>query len=680
MNKNRPQILAPAGSVEALEAALSCGADAVYAGGKAFSARQNASNFDSGELKKAVELAHLYNAQFHLTVNTVIFDSQLEEFAEFINYAAECGVDAFIVQDLGAASIIREIFPEAVLHASTQMTIHSVYGAEKAVEMGFKRVVLSREMSKEDIKLICDTGIETEIFVHGALCMCVSGQCYLSSIIGERSANRGLCAQPCRLPFSASGNSDAYSLSLKDLSLVQKLEDIALMGVSSLKIEGRMKRPEYVAAAVTACKKALEGEKPNMDMLRAVFSRNGFTDGYFTGKHENMFGRRDRDDILNTKSSIQDLKQLCRQKQKAADLFFEISIKENQPVRLTALSSDGCSAEVLGEAPEIAVKKPVSHEFLERQLAKLGDTVYSYSGVKEDIDSHMTISAKTVNELRRKACAEIDRNRIVRAKGSALTHPFLYSIQEHSCCGRQLRIRIENEDQLYLLSENSADSFIIPLRLFKSCKINLPKEKIIIEPPRFIINEKNIFAALRELYNDGYSHLLCGNIAYFKAYEYGYSLHGDFGLNITNSYSLKALEGIGLEDVTISFETKLSYVNKLGGNIKRGIIAYGKLPVMINRCCPVKNEIGCGKCRKQLQDRTGRTYKILCRQDYVELLNPQTLYMADRLDDIKNVDFITLYFTDEKPKEVIAAIEMYKSGSAVRPEGITRGLYYRGIK
>ncbi|MDE5648909.1 MAG: U32 family peptidase, partial [Oscillospiraceae bacterium] len=282
------EILAPAGSLESLKAAVNCGADAVYIGGKQFSARQNAANFDNEELKQAAELCHLHNIKIYLTVNTIIFDNQVNEFADFIKNAANAGIDAFIVQDPGAAEIIRNVVPDANIHGSTQMTIHSVKGAQLLKELGFKRVVISRELTEKQIKEICSVGIETEVFVHGALCMCVSGQCYLSSLIGQRSANRGFCAQPCRLPYSVCKKPETNSLSLKDLSLINHLQKLSEIGVFSLKIEGRMKRPEYVASAIIACRQSLNGQTPDMALLRSVFSRNGFTDGYFTGSSEMM--------------------------------------------------------------------------------------------------------------------------------------------------------------------------------------------------------------------------------------------------------------------------------------------------------------------------------------------------------------------------------------------------------
>ena len=306
------EILAPAGSVESLTAAVRCGANAVYLGTKNFNARRNADNFDGSALKSAVEYCHQRNVKVYLTANTLVADDEMSSAYNTIKTALEYGVDAFIVQDLGVAKMIRQCFPSARLHASTQCSVNTPDGVNALKELGFKRIVVPREMSLDEIKEIREkTDVELEMFVHGALCMCVSGQCYMSAMLGGRSGNRGLCAQPCRLSFSAD-NSGSFDLSLKDLSLIDKIKEIESAGIISLKIEGRMKRPEYVAAAVTACKNAVCGNYSARDekILKSVFSRSGFTDGYFTGKRQDMFGTRQKEDVVSAKDVLKELSHL----------------------------------------------------------------------------------------------------------------------------------------------------------------------------------------------------------------------------------------------------------------------------------------------------------------------------------------------------------------------------------
>ena len=257
------EILAPCGGEDSLPAALNSGADAVYLGVTAFSARRNAKNFDLGALSDAVRLCHISGVKVYVTLNTLVFDDELTGLAAAAAGIEKSGADGVIVQDLGAAQVIHKAAPSLRLHASTQMTVTSAAGAEFARKHGFSRVVLAREMSFEEIEhVVKNVDIETEVFVHGALCVCVSGQCLMSAVYGGRSGNRGLCAQPCRLDFTYG---DRHSvLSLKDLSIIEHLPELDRIGVTSAKIEGRMKRPEYVAAAVTACRNVLDGKKPDM--------------------------------------------------------------------------------------------------------------------------------------------------------------------------------------------------------------------------------------------------------------------------------------------------------------------------------------------------------------------------------------------------------------------------------
>lgn len=339
-----PEILAPAGSEESLLAALRCGADAVYVGGKLFSARQNAANFDLPQLQHAVELCHLYGAKLYLTVNTLIFESEFPSLVQFLQAAMEMGVNAFLVQDLGVLRLIRRMSPDVPVHASTQMTIHTPEGAHWAKQHGISRVVVSRELSREEIAAVCQTGVEVETFVHGALCMSVSGQCGLSAVIGSRSANRGRCAQACRLPFSAKGAKNVCTLSLKDLCLVPYLAELAQDGVASLKIEGRCKRPEYVAAAVTALVQARAGEEPDLDTLRAVFSRSGFTDGYYTGKRQQMFGTRQKEDVLQAKEVLPHLAQLYQKPTPQIALTMDVRVQTGEPAALTLRDADGTAS------------------------------------------------------------------------------------------------------------------------------------------------------------------------------------------------------------------------------------------------------------------------------------------------------------------------------------------------
>ena len=292
------ELLAPAGSMDALRAAVQNGANAVYLGCGNFNARQSAKNFTPQTLVEAIKYCHVRGVEVHLTLNTLVTDREMREVGELIRHAAQNNIDAFIVQDLGVVQLCRQIAPKVPIHGSTQMTVHSLAGAQLCAAMGMKRVVLSRELSREEIRYICaNSPIEIEVFAHGALCMCYSGQCYLSAMIGGRSGNRGRCAQPCRQSYGYSRWEEKYPLSLKDNCLVRYLEELKEMGVASLKLEGRMKRPEYVATVTAVYRKALDSGRVTSGMEEALltaFNRQGFTDGYYTGRVDRkMFGIRE---------------------------------------------------------------------------------------------------------------------------------------------------------------------------------------------------------------------------------------------------------------------------------------------------------------------------------------------------------------------------------------------------
>ena len=680
------ELLAPAGNTESLVAALRCGADAVYIGGKSFSARQNASNFDITEMKEAARLCHRYGAALHIAVNTVITDSQTDEFIRVIRKYAEISPDAFIVQDPGAAYIIRNTVPDIPLHASTQMTVHTPGGAKFAKDLGFSRVVISREASRQMISEITSQGLETEIFIHGALCMSVSGQCYMSAMIGSRSANRGLCAQSCRLPFSPVGHPDEHCLSLKDLSLIGHIDEIKKLGVTSLKIEGRMKRPEYVAAAVTAYRTALDGGTPDTEMLKAVFSRNGFTDGYYTDCRKNMFGMRDKEDVLSSSSVLPDLRQLYRKERKISSLDFDVKIVKGNPVTVTASDADGFTCTVTGSEPETAVNRAVTEEDVQKQLSKLGDTVYTGGRNTITVGEGLSVPASLLNQLRREA---VDKLYSMREERNPYQTNTDFSTETSAGERRQrkslpaIRMRLEKASSVTAHDLTNAEYIILPLgEIIKSAdKLGSCKEKIIAEPPRFIYDEEKLKKELKYILDLGFRHLMCTNVAYLSTgKELGFVLHGDFGLNVTNRFSAEEFANRGLKDLTLSFELKSVQSGNISCSSETGIIAYGKVPLMLTVNCPVKNSVGCGKCRHSITDRTGRRFRVMCSEGYAEVFNSEAIYLADKPETYEKLDFITLFFTDESEKEIKKIFSDYAEGSQAAPQGITRGLYFRGIK
>ncbi|MDE5917195.1 MAG: DUF3656 domain-containing protein, partial [Oscillospiraceae bacterium] len=421
------------------------------------------------------------------------------------------------------------------------------------------------------------------------------------------------------------------------------------------------------------------GNPPDMKNLRAVFSRNGFTDGYFTGNMKNMFGTRKKEDVTSAKDVLPSLRQLYKNERKSDSINFKAAICKDKPFSLTATDGNRNSVTVYGAVPDTALRKSLDIEFLSRQLSKLGDTIFTLSGIEAEIEDGLAVSAKDINEARRNAVNLLSEIRI--CKNTPVYKTTDYTKKENLKYNNknisEIRVRISSKKQMES-ALSAADKIIIPAKEFLDLDI-IDFSKIIIEPPRFISDEKETCLILQKCLEKGAQHLLCCNPAYIKiGKEIGFKLHGDFGLNVTNSESLNVLNELGLETAVLSFEMKLSGIEKLQSEIQTGIIAYGHLPVMLMKNCPIKNESGCNNCRHKLTDRTGRTYRVVCSGAYTELLNPECLYMADRLNEIKNVDFLTLYFTDESPEEIRNITALYKNGGEKR-NNITRGLYYRGV-
>lgn len=662
------EILAPAGSMESLIAGVRSGANAVYLGGKLFNARRNAGNFDNEELKEAVLYCHNRSVKVYLAINILISDAEMEEAYHAVQQALQAGVDAFIIQDTGLAKMIREHFPDARLHASTQMSILSPAGARFAKSLGFDRIVLPREMNLNEINEIKkSTDLELELFVHGALCMSVSGQCYLSSMLGSRSGNRGLCAQPCRLPFTSKSDPNEYALSLKDLSIIEHLDK--LDGITSLKIEGRMKRPEYVSAAVTAVKKAVEGIYTATDShnLRSVFSRSGFTDGYLTGHTgRDMFGTRQKEDVVSANEVLKTIEKNYARENPLVKMDMRFVCKKGEPCSLTAAAL-GKAVTVKGEIPEAALNKPITEESLVNRLSKLGGTPFYADKIEIDLDDGLILPVSKINELRRRAVEEIEKppKITVRAK------PF------------EKKNSIEKNSIPYFTASFKHAGQIPDRHPFRHVFIPLDSSLEdftdncagVVLPRGLFGIENEMIERLNTLKKAGVTKALCGNYgSYQLARELGFEVFGDFGLNIYNSESANQIN-----NPILSFELTLKQANRITAQ-NTGVIVYGRIPLMLTRNCPVQSGAGhCankGDCR--LTDRKGYEFPVIC-SDYpcVELLNSVPVCLSDVMDKVKT-DFAHFYFSTESKKEVEKIIRMYENGE--KPDfKFTRGLYRRGI-
>lgn len=693
------ELLAPAGSMEALRAAVCNGADAVYLGADTFNARMNARNFSAADLQEAVVYCHVRGVKVHLTLNTLVLDREMPRAAELIRMAASCGVDAFIVQDLGMVSLCRQLAPDVPIHASTQMSIHSLEGVLEAAALGCSRVVLARELPAEEIAHICKKSpVEIEVFVHGALCMCYSGQCYLSSVIGRRSGNRGQCAQPCRLPYGYGRfESTRYPLSLKDNCLAGELDELRRMGVASIKIEGRMKRPEYVAIVTRAYRTVLNGGKltqADLQELETAFSRQGFTDGYFKGQTgSDMFGRRqeseDTADLFASARATYEQGETQR-----IGVRFYAMIHRGQLARLAVEDPDGNLCRTYGPVPEQAVYRSLTAQDLEQQLKKTGGTPYLCTSVRSSLDPDLMLPASAINAMRRDVIAELTakRGRAEKPHLNAYDEPPRYD-------------GISGEPQL-TVAVRTADQITSRMLSMKPTVLYVPLSELVEHPelrqrvgvetqlaailPRVIWSGELVPIArqLRTVYDMGVRQVLAGNLGQLHiARAAGFAVRGDFGLNIVNSRAMRYLREQGLDSQLLSFELTLPQIRDISKAVPAEVLIYGRLPLMLMENCVIKNRTGTCTCQTgtvRLVDRVGEEFPIVkdpgtCRN---VLLNGKKLYLLDKKDAFRGMGLwaLRLQFTTENPSEIDKVLMDYQGRAVFDAGSYTRGLYSRGVE
>ncbi len=684
-----PEILAPAGSADALKAAVRCGAAAVYLGTDAFNARKHAQNFAGDALKEAVAYCHIRGVQVHLTLNTLIRENEMEKAIDIAIRAQEYGVDALIVQDVGLARRLRAILPDMPLHASTQLSCHSPEGVRFLRDQGFTRVVLSREMSLEEIRACQNLGCELEVFVHGALCMCVSGQCYMSAALGGRSGNRGVCAQPCRLPFQASNTNNftnGYALSLKDLSHVAYIPELVKAGVVSFKIEGRMKRPEYVAAAVTVCRAAAEGETIStelQDRLRAVFSRSGFTDGYYTGKRGTaMFGTRTQEDVTAAPPALKALATLYAKETQCVPVFLHLTAHAGEPSTLTATDNDGHTVTVTGECAQVALNAPTTVEKAVAALCKTGGTPYLATATAV-IDANAMLPISLINALRRDVLEALDASRAAIPVRRVEKYAFSAVKKNNFTHNRILRLQTAEQYSDALNSETVILPLSTPTETLKRiCAQH--NGTLGIELPRGIFGSTtHIYTRLQAAVDIGVDFALCNNVNTIEiARSFDLSIYGGFGCNITNSDAVTFYAENGFDGATISPELSFPQMQfAQNAALPCGILVYGKLPLMLTRNCPRAAAGGaCNTCKGgTLVDRKRVSFPVVCENGCSEVLNSVPTYWADRIKDMPPYLFHLYHFTTESANDVVNVLSLYDNGKEA-PFDITRGMYRKGVE
>ncbi len=691
------ELLSPAGSPEAVIAAVQNGADAVYMGMEEFNARRGAKNFTNEEFEKAVRYCHIRGCKVYVTLNTLVNDREMESAVKAAKLASRAGADGIIIQDLGLIKAVKAAAPDIPLHASTQMSLHNLAGVEAAAEMGLTRAVLARELSFEQIKFIAkNASIETEVFVHGAFCFCHSGQCYMSSLIGRRSGNRGMCAQPCRMQYSLGGRMDDYPLSLKDNCLVDRLQELEDAGVTCVKIEGRMKRPEYTAIVTGIYSKAIkERRQPTaeeMEMLEKAFSRQGFTQGYFNGDKQDMFGVRGEPDRDSDKIFAAARKAYADGEMRRVPIHFYTVAEKGQRIKSIAFDDDGHKAIAYGPVPEKAKRQGLTEEYLTEQLYKTGGTPYNVVENKAKADEGLFLPASEINELRRKLISDISERRGTPPLRRMTKMPPM-PVNVPAISEPVTIFQVRTAEQLTPeLAELKPDYIYAPALLMAEHSellrpfINNGTKPVAVLPRVITDNQANdVFEALQKLFDFGVNEALVGNLGHaFMARGAGMKLRGDFGLNTFNSRSLETLAEAGFLSATASFELRISQIKALAKPLDTELIVYGRLPLMVSDQCIMHESAGRCNCQTpgQLSDRMGNVFPVVkeygCRN---VIYNAHKLYLADKKEDLYSAGIwgMRLMFTTESPRECVEVAKGYMGISDYKPNVLTRGLYYRGV-
>ena len=681
------EILAPAGNTEMLKAAVFAGANSVYLGLTGFNARRSAGNFTPEQLGEAVTFCHARGVLVNVTLNTLCYDTELPALQDAIGAVAAAGADAVIVQDLAAAALVKRTAPGLAMHGSTQMSVTSLAGAKQLAAMGFARVILARELTEEEVREItAHCGIETEVFVHGALCMSVSGQCLMSAFYGGRSGNRGGCAGPCRLPYRI-GADEGHFLSLRDLSLIDRLPAIQQMGVRSAKIEGRLRTPEYVAAAVHAARSALQKEAYDRDLLQNAFSRAGFTSGFYDNDYLNaaMFGRRSEEQAAETRAALPRLRELYRRERPCVPVQLTLAITESG-VTLTAADSDGNHAAAHSDTPPSAAQNTEEAliEGYKKALCKTGGTPFAPAQMDVQGAAGRYLPAAVINELRRDALAEL-----LHLRETPQPKPFAPAalLAAHRTAPAQpalLELRFQRAGQCTDALAQAAGRLVFPLGEAAA----LPaawRAKTALSLPRAIFDEaatRRSVAAAAALGFAAFEVQNIGALGILADEAPGARLLGGFGLNITNTLAAAEYAALGLTSLTLSPELPVAAAGALAAPVPTGLPAYGHLPLMLTRACPMRNRVSCAQCKGmgELVDRKGRPLRILCTGPGAggvrELLNPIPLWMGERKREL-GTDFAALYFTAETAARCAEVTRLFTAGLPYDGE-FTRGLYYKG--
>lgn len=682
MRNEKIELLAPCGNYNCLLAAIEGGADAVYLAGENFGARSYAQNFSDEELKKATDYCHLRGVKVYVTVNTLIFDKELRAAEEYLKMLCEIGVDAVIVSDLGLINIIRHRFPSLPIHASTQMTVHNAEGVLFLEKLGISQVVLSRELSLDEIEKIKNrTSAKLEVFAHGALCMSYSGQCLLSSVLGGRSGNRGKCAQPCRLEYEINGKQKGTYLSLKDLCALEHIERLRKIGVSSLKIEGRMKGAEYVKTVCRVYRKYIDsGDMPtkkDLERLDRIFFRGGLSDGYLTGKQgKEMFCFRKPENPYKKQEKTEKDGQSLEKKLR---LCAKVNINEGAFPKIL-IEGEGETASYCGNEIVLRGEKRVLDEGqVCEKISKTGGTPYEFEKIEVSISGAPFMSASSLNALRREGLLCFEEKFLAKFKKEVGAEIQMVSdkVKEKA----RLVCRVSSKEQFYAANKFDFEKITVPsFVILENYEEFLPfKDKIIIETAAILKEEPRSLEKLKEM---GFLNLSVSNVSLLNQKDF--RLFGSFRLNASNSYALQLLKNFGLESAALSPELSLAAIRDMKKPILIEAMVYGYLPLMTTENCIIRNggKCPCNKETAYIKDRKGVLFPVVrdgqsCRS---VLLNSTPTFMGDRLFEVEKagVERLMLYFTIENAQEVEKICKIYFSREG-KIENYTRLHFGKGV-
>ena len=728
---NNVELLAPAGSKESFYAAINSGANAVYLGGKNFSARQYSENFSNEELAEIVKYAHNKNVKVYVTVNTILKDTELVDALNYIFYLYEIDVDAVIVQDLGLIYLISKYLPDFNINISTQATIYDKYGVEFfSFVNNINKFILSRELSLDQIKNVANsTDSDIETFIHGALCMCYSGQCYFSSFLGGRSGNRGKCAQPCRLNYSFFNDKNKSTiekydekplLSLKDFKAGASVCDLIEAGVKTLKIEGRMKNPEYTAIVVEYYRRLLDNYNQNTDYdlsviekkVESVFSR-GFTNGYLNNGKEDMFAGvstgskgSDIDDIIDEIKEKTNPYSVCRRN----NIDLGIEIKIGNKIKLIAKDDNHEVIVYSDEIVEESIKNPVTKDIIEEQLNKLGNTVFKLNNLQIDFDENAFARKSTLNQLRREAVDklyELKANVYKRNKVDRISKIELFNKAQRENKKPTISFKINSVDDIKYIDNTKIGRVYVPYNLDVSSVINIKNvEKYLYIPNVVTEDTYDYLISNLKRYEDIFDGVCVNNIGTYRFFEKHSKLkiHCGYFFNVINTYNAIALQEKGANGITFSVEANIKDIESISEHtdIKTELVSYAYVQLMTMKNCPFSVVKGCkssGNCSVceyrtgyKLKDRINVNFNIEreAENKLTTLYNSVPLTTIGKTNEFLDYD-INYYFIDSKWAEDIKSVidvldkeikDKYVENDEydiLKSNSFTRGHYFKNI-